>query len=100
MIGYAVNNACRLALKDVTFRQALTVDPEATLRAVRPALTDAEVAAFMNGDVAALCSMGDHRYLLGFLGRFQLFELDWPTYVGRLREAFESDPAARTDISP
>jgi len=100
MIGYAVNNACRLALKDVAFRQALTVDPEATLRSVRPELTDAEVAAFLNGDVAALCAMGAHRYLLGFLGRFRLLGLDWDTYVGRLREAYESDPAARTDISP
>jgi hypothetical protein len=100
MIGYAVNNACRLAMKDVSFRQALAVDPEATLRSVRPELTEAEVAAFLSGDVATLCAMGGHRYLLGFLARFQLFELDWATYVRRLREAYESDPTGRTDISP
>jgi hypothetical protein len=69
-------------------RAALAADPEAALRAARPALDEEEVAALLAGDVGRLSQMGANHFLLHQLGRWRVLGLDLPTYAERIRSAW------------
>ena len=80
---YAVNKLCRDALHDVGFRDALKRDPNAAMAPL--ALTDAERAALLGGDVAWLYEQGAHPFLLAYLTRWELFGLTVARYSERIR---------------
>jgi hypothetical protein len=80
---YAVNHLLRQLLRDPEFRAAMKADPAAAL--ARLDLTAEERAALLAGDVAALYRMGVNSFLMGYLVRFQIMDLD--TYNARIRSA-------------
>jgi len=80
---YAVNHLLRQLLRDPEFRAAMKADPAAAL--ARLDLTAEERAALLAGDVAALYRMGVNSFLMGYLVRFQIMDLD--TYNNRIRSA-------------
>jgi hypothetical protein len=88
MSVYAIDKLCHRIVHEPALRDELARDPETTLRAVRPALSDDEVAALLAGDVGALSRMGANDFLLHQLGRFELFGLDLPRYADRIRRAY------------
>jgi hypothetical protein len=88
MSVYAVDKLCHRIVHEPALRDELARDPETTLRAVRPPLSDDEVAALLAGDVGALSRMGANDFLLHQLGRFELFGLDLPRYADRIRRAY------------
>ena len=81
---YAVNSLCRRVVHDPRLRAALSEDPEAALRAARPALDEDEVRALLHGDVGELSLRGGNHFLLHQLGRWQVLGLDLPTYAQRI----------------
>jgi hypothetical protein len=85
---YAVNKLCRRVVHEPELRAALDEDPEAALRAARPPLDEAEIAALLAGDVGALSRMGANHFLLHQLGRWKMLGLDLPTYAERIRSAW------------
>ena len=87
MSVYAVNTFCRRVVHDPDLRAALSSDPEAALRAARPALAEDEVGALLRGDVGALSLRGCNHFLLHQLGRWEVLGLDLPTYAERIRAA-------------
>jgi Aromatic-ring-opening dioxygenase LigAB, LigA subunit len=87
MSVYAVNSFCRRVVHDRDLRAALADDPEAALRAARPALAEDEVQALLRGDVGALSLRGCNHFLLHQLGRWQVLGLDLPSYAERIRAA-------------
>ena len=99
MTAYAINKVCWRAARDDAFRLALRAEPEHALSSFTPTLSPEEVNAFLTGDVAHLCAMGAHRFLLQTIPRLGLFGLDRTTYVARLRAAYDANPAGRPDIS-
>ncbi|MDX6525662.1 MAG: hypothetical protein QOI43_1173 [Gaiellales bacterium] len=88
MSVYAVDKLCHRIVHEPALRDELARDPETALRAVRPPLSDDEVAALLAGDVGALSRMGANDFLLHQLGRFELFGLDLPRYADRIRRAY------------
>ena len=88
MSVYAVNKICYRVVREPAFRQALTGNPEAALRAATPPLTEEELSALLTGDVGALSLMGANHFLLHQLGRFRLLGLDLPSYADRIRAAY------------
>ena len=87
MSNYAVNSLCRRVVHDPDLRAVLATDPEAALRAARPALEEDEVQALLRGDVGELSLRGCNHFLLHQLGRWQVLGLDLPTYAERIRAA-------------
>lgn len=87
MSAYAVNSFCRRVVHDPDLRRALAEDPEAAVRAGRPALDEDEVRALLRGDVGELSLRGCNHFLLHQLGRWQVLGLDLPTYAERIRVA-------------
>jgi hypothetical protein len=88
MSVYAVNSFCRRVVHDPDLRSALAHDPEAAVRAARPALEEDEVQALLRGDVGVLSLRGCNHFLLHQLGRWQVLGLDLPTYAERIRTAY------------
>jgi hypothetical protein len=88
MSVYAVDKLCHRIVHDPTLRDELARDPVTALRAVRPPLSNEELAALLAGDVGALSLMGANDFLLHQLGRFELFGLDLPRYADRIRNAY------------
>jgi hypothetical protein len=88
MSVYAVDKLCRRVVHEPELRAALAADPEAALRAARPALDEEEVAALLAGDVGRLSRMGANHFLLHQLGRWKVLGLDLPTYAERIRSAW------------
>jgi Aromatic-ring-opening dioxygenase LigAB, LigA subunit len=95
MSVYAVNKLCRRVVHEPALREALTVDPEPVLRAVKPSLSEDEIEALVAGDVGTLSKAGCNHFLLHQLGRWQLFGLDLPTYADRIRAAHADERQAR-----
>ena len=85
MSAYLVNKLCRLALHDLTLRDALKRDPEAAIAAWT--FTDEERRALLAGDVAKLYELGANAFLLQYLTRWQIFGLSVPVYSERMRKA-------------
>jgi hypothetical protein len=85
---YAVNKLCHRVVHEPALRDALGAEPEATLRAARPALSEQEIAWLLAGDVGALAQHGTNHFLLHQLGRWGLLGLDLPTHGERIRAAF------------
>ena len=90
MSVYAVNTFCRRLVHDPQLRSALASDPEAALRAARPALAEAEIQALLAGDVGRLSHLGANHFLLHQLGRWKVLGLDLPRYAERIRAAHRS----------
>jgi Aromatic-ring-opening dioxygenase LigAB, LigA subunit len=88
MSVYAVNKICYRVVREPAFRQALTENPEAALRAASPLLTEDELSALLTGDVGKLSLMGANHFLLHQLGRFRLLGLDLRSYAGRIRAVY------------
>ncbi|TYB50625.1 hypothetical protein FXF51_55615 [Nonomuraea sp. PA05] len=84
---YAVNKVCYRVVREPEFRRELARAPEEALRAARPPLDEAELAALLAGDVGRLSLMGANHFLLHQLGRFRVLGLDLPTYADRIRAA-------------
>jgi hypothetical protein len=89
MSVFAVNYLCRELLRDKALRVAMKADPAAALE--RFDLTDAERAALLAGDVAALYRMGVNTFLMGYLCRYEICGLDLETYNSRIRAAAPGD---------
>jgi Aromatic-ring-opening dioxygenase LigAB, LigA subunit len=92
---YAVNKLCRRVVREPTLVEALRGDPEATLRAAQPPLSDAERELLLAGDVGRLGRMGANFFLLHQLGRFELFGLTLPGYAERIRAEYREERAGR-----
>ena len=83
MTTFAVNYLCREVLRDHAFRAAMKVDPA---NAVAPLdLTDDERRALIAGDVGALYRMGVNGFLMGYLARFEVCNLNMEVYNERMR---------------
>ncbi len=80
---YAVHKICHLVDKDPDFRDRVLGSPAEALSEF--ALTDAERAAFLAGDVRTLHDLGAHGFLLGRLARYGAFGLDRNNYVTRMK---------------
>jgi aromatic-ring opening dioxygenase LigAB LigA subunit len=80
-------------VRDPGFVAALREDPEAALRAVTPALSDAERELLLAGDVGRLGRLGANFFLLHQLGRFELFGLTLPVYAERIRAEYRAERA-------
>ena len=85
---YPVDKVCFRLVHDPELRAALDANPEATLRAARPPLTEEQIRAFAAGDVGTLSRMGANHFLLHQLGRFELLGLTLPIYAERIRAAY------------
>jgi hypothetical protein len=90
---YAVNKLCRRLVHEPELREQLRTDPEPTLRALSPSLTDEELQCVLAGDVGRLGRMGANFFLLHMLGRFELFGLTLPEYGRRIRTEYASERA-------
>jgi len=88
MSVYAVDKLCHRIVHEPALRDELARDPVTALRAVRPALSNEELAALLAGDVGSLSQLGANDFLLHQLGRFELFGLDLPRYADRIRNAY------------
>jgi hypothetical protein len=80
---YGVNKVCHLTQVDLSFREAMRVNPAAAVESFP--LTAEERSALLSGDVARLCEMGAHTFLLSRLPRFGSLGLDRDTYIQRMR---------------
>jgi hypothetical protein len=85
---YAVNKLCRRVVQEPELRRSLAEQPEATLRALAPPLSEEEIAMLLAGDVGALAKHGTNHFLLHQLARWGLLGLDLPTHGARIRAAF------------
>ena len=92
--NYAVNKVCYRVVHDPEFRKGLVDDPEPTLRAASPALTDEQVGAFLRGDVGYLSRRGANNFMLHNLGRFGVLGLDLPEYAHRIRAEYAAEREA------
>jgi hypothetical protein len=84
---YALDKLCYRVVHDPQLRDGLARDPERTLHAVSPALSEPQIAALLAGDVGTLSRMGADHFLLHQLARFRLFGLDFGSYAQRIRAA-------------
>jgi len=91
---YAVNTFCRRIVHDSELRLALHASPHEALQAVRPQLSEEEIALLAAGDVGALSRLGANNFLLHQLGRWELFGLDLPSYGERIRAAWREERSA------
>ena len=80
----SVNHLCRDVMRDPALRKRLQDDPAGELAKYSHKLTDAERAALLAGDVAALFRMGANAFLMGYLGRYKVFGLDPLSYGERM----------------
>ena len=85
MTIFAVNKVCRDLMHDRDFRAHMKSDPKLALADLD--LSDAERAALLAGDVAALYRMGVNSFLMGYLSRFEVCGLSLPVYNERIRAA-------------
>jgi hypothetical protein len=90
---YAVNKLCRRLVHEPELRARLQSDPESTLRAVQPPLSEEEIKLVMAGDVGRLGRMGANFFLLHMLGRFGLFGLDLQEHGRRVRREYAQERA-------
>ena len=90
---YAVDKLCRRVVSEPGLVAALREDPEQSLRAATPPLSDEERELLLAGDVGRLGRMGANFFLLHQLGRFELFGLTLPTYGQRIRAEYRSERA-------
>jgi aromatic-ring opening dioxygenase LigAB LigA subunit len=90
---YAVNKLCRRLVHEPELREQLQAEPEPTLRAVSPPLSDEEIQCILDGDVGRLGRMGANFFLLHMLGRFELFGLSLPEYGRRIRREYATERA-------
>jgi hypothetical protein len=92
----AVNRLCRDVMRDLDLRRRLAADPEAALAASPYAISAAERAALLAGDVGTLYRMGANSFLMGYLARYKIFGLDTARYGERMR-AVDDLPAVLSD---
>jgi Aromatic-ring-opening dioxygenase LigAB, LigA subunit len=88
---YAVDKLCRRLVRDETLRRQLRDDPEPTLRAAQPPLTEEEIRLLLAGDVGRLGRMGANFFLLHQLGRFEVLRLTLPEYARRIRAEYAEE---------
>jgi hypothetical protein len=82
MSAYAINEILYRLVHEPDYRRAIQADAAAT---IGPAdLSEAERAAFLGGDVAALYRGGAHPFLLASLPRYGIVGLDTATYSERI----------------
>jgi hypothetical protein len=81
----SVNHFCRDITRNPALREAVRRDPEGEVAKYPRALTDAERAALLAGDVGTLYQMGVNAYVMGYLARYGLFGLTAETYSARVR---------------
>jgi hypothetical protein len=93
MSVYAVNKLCRRLVHEPELREQLKTDPEPTLRAATPPLSDEEIHLILAGDVGPLGRMGANFFLLHMLGRFELFGLSLQEYGRRIRREYAAERA-------
>jgi Aromatic-ring-opening dioxygenase LigAB, LigA subunit len=86
----SVNRLCRDVMRDPALRQRLKDDPAGALAGYPHALSDAERAALLAGDVGALYRMGANSFLMGYLPRYNVFGLDVASYGERMRAVNDS----------
>lgn len=97
MTVYAVDKLCYRVSREPELRQALagtTAQREAALRAAAPPLAGDEAGALLRGDVGWLSRHGCNHFLLHQLGRWNLLDLDLPTYARRIREEYRAERQA------
>jgi hypothetical protein len=80
-----LDRLCRETLRDHAFRKAMQTDPQKAIAPYR--LTDDEKRALLAGDVVALHRMGVNDFLMGYLARFGICELNIQVYSERIRSA-------------
>jgi hypothetical protein len=80
---FAVNYLCREVLRDHAFRAAMKADPAQALAPLD--LTGDERGALIAGDVGTLFRMGANGFLMGYLARFEVCDLNVETYNQRMR---------------
>jgi len=90
---FALDKVCRRVVIDPVFVAALREDPDATLRAVTPPLSDRERELMLDGNVGLLGRMGANFFLLHQLGRMELFGLTLPLYAERIRAEYAAERA-------
>ena len=93
MSVYAVDKVCRRVVSEPGFADRLREDPDSTLRAAHPPLSDSERELLLAGDVGRLGRMGANFFLLHQLGRFELFGLTLGSYADRIRAEYRSERA-------
>jgi hypothetical protein len=94
MSVYAVDKLCRRLVRDEALREQLRGDPEATLRAAQPPLTEEEIGLLLEGDVGRLGRLGANFFLLHQLGRFELLGLTLQEYARRIRAEYAEERKA------
>jgi Aromatic-ring-opening dioxygenase LigAB, LigA subunit len=85
--SYALEKLCYRVVHEPALREALASDPEPALRAARPALSEEQIEALLDGDVSRLSREGVDHFLLHQLARFHLFGLDFASYAQQIRAA-------------
>jgi hypothetical protein len=90
---YAVDKVGHRAVFDEEFVAALREDPEGTLRALRPPLSERELELLLAGDVGALGRMGANFFLLHQLARVEALGLTLPLYAERIRAEYAAERA-------
>jgi len=94
----SVNHVCRDVMRDPALRKRLQDDPAGELARYPHTLTDAERAALLAGDVAALLRMGANTFLMGYLGRYKVFGLDPVRYAERMHATLGLDKHSTSDL--
>jgi hypothetical protein len=87
----SVNHLCRDVMRDPALRKRLRDDPQGELAKYPRKLSEAERAALLAGDIATLSRMGANAFLMGYLGRYQVFGLDPLIYGARMHATLEME---------
>jgi hypothetical protein len=85
----SVNHLCRDVMRDVALRKRLQDDPEGELAKYPRQFTPEERKALLSGDVGTLYKMGANTFVLGYLGRYQVFGLNSRNYSERMHAMLE-----------
>ena len=92
----SINHLCRDVTRDPALRQAFLEDPDGALARYPRKFTAAERAALLAGDVGTLYQMGVNAYVMGYLGRYELFGLTVQSYSERVRASVSAAPVLHT----
>jgi hypothetical protein len=87
----SVNHLCRDVMRDPALRKRLRDDPPGELAKYPRKLSQAERAALLAGDIATLSRMGANAFLMGYLGRYEVFGLDPVMYGERMHATLEME---------
>jgi len=94
---YGINKVSHLLQVDPSFRERMALDASEAIAAMP--LNVEERTAILDGDVATLCRLGAHTFLLSRIPRFVPGLVDRDTYIERMRTLLTADERAAVEAA-